>query len=126
MPILCRMLRYATIEEAWQRSTPPVRRTYPEDAARAAAPVPAVLDPPAEAPAEYAEYDRLEGQRPELLEDHVPQSPPMAQQVALPPPPGGSADTCMYDVMLYAIAGVVLVLILEQFVQMGAHIGGRV
>lgn len=29
----------------------------------------------------------------------------------------------MYDVMLYAIAGVVLVLILEQFVQMGVHLG---
>jgi hypothetical protein len=30
----------------------------------------------------------------------------------------------MYDVMMYAIAGVVLVLMLEQFVQMGVHIGG--
>jgi hypothetical protein len=116
------MLRYATIEEAWQRSTPPVRRTYPADQGQHTTP-PEILDPPAEAPAEYAEYDRLEGQRPDVLPDHVAQSAP----VAAPQPDfvqhRECVETGMYDVMLYAIAGVVLVLILEQFVQMGIKMG---
>ena len=115
------MLRYASIEEAWQKSTPPVRRTYPADNLRhTTQPVevaaPEVLEP-VDGPLEYAEYDRLEGQRPEAPLDYGPQD--IAPFMALPTRHDGRADTCMYDVMLYAISGIVLVLMLEQFVQMG-------
>jgi hypothetical protein len=114
------MLRYATIEEAWQRSTPPIRRTYPADQGQHTT-LPEILDPPAEAPVEYAEYDRLEGQRPDVLPDHVPQSAPVTVTEIVRP--GECVETGMYDVMLYAISGIVLVLILEQFVQMGIKMG---
>jgi hypothetical protein len=115
------MLRYASIEEAWQRSTPPVRRTYPADERRhttntGPAKAAEALDP-VEGPGEYAEYDRLEGQRPEVPRDYEPEE--AAHFVTVPPRRVDGTDTCMYDVMLYAISGIVLVLMLEQFVQMG-------
>jgi hypothetical protein len=47
----------------------------------------------------------LEGQRPEVLEDHMPQWPPVAQQVALPLSADRGTDACMCVVILYAIVG---------------------
>jgi hypothetical protein len=87
-------------------------------------------------PSSGAEYDRLSGQRPRDLAGHAPR---VVGPTATDPPPTRSQgdheparesepardhdsslyDSSLYDVILYGIAGVVVVMMLEQFVQMG-------
>jgi hypothetical protein len=141
------MIQYATIEEAWQRSPAPIRRVYPRDSGKFTEPLPELssTDPqPMFAPSSSSKYDRLEGQRPRDLPDSMPRplTPEETEavwsastqeerlhrpfteavdiQTAESRQPSEQNDSAaMYDIILYGISGVVLVMILEQFVQMG-------
>ena len=142
------MLSYATIDEAWRRSPPPVRRTYPRDTMKHTEPLPQLSNDPPEqltAPVSGSEYRRLEesadnlrGEPPTAVKHEPSQysSGPegraehevtrgtedkASEHGSLQAPLGSetSADTAFYDVVLFGIVGVVIVMILEQFVQMG-------
>jgi hypothetical protein len=138
------MLEYATIDEAWKRSPLPVRRTYPRDTMKYTEPIAQISnDMPQQmtGPQSGSEYHRLDNRSDDLKgTDTVVSQPNDTDQdkftrdvvdgnekdsdtnrssVQYTGRHVDEDDTALYDVLLFGIAGIVIVLILEQFVQMG-------
>ena len=140
------MLSYTPIEEAWRRSPLPVRRMYPRDTMKHIEPIAQISNDFPEqvtGPESGSEYHRLEDNRSDNnksndndnqykdnrsndLKDNSQEDLASAATTnnVLHHQQGQQylnrdEDTSLYDVILFGIAGVVVVMILEQFVQMG-------
>jgi hypothetical protein len=119
------MLQYATLEEAWNRSSELTR------------PSGAIVAPPVTLPGS-APHDRFAA----LSEAGAPLAPAAAETEApreeshpveteplnaplVPGPLHADRDRAGYDLALYGMSGAVLVLLLEQLVQLGGVLAQR-